>query len=136
MFDFEKAVSRKWDLNKVLDLDPNGHVKGTGHISWNFRWLDSAAGTGTSVETIFQLKEIGAFKGAKRRLKFAAEDEIPEPKCKQLKVDELSDLLGEVYLDGNYSGKTLPRSSINLKISECVGGWHGNKKSPPYGKKT
>ena len=134
-FDFEKAVSRKWDLNRVLGLNPHGHVKGASHISWNFRWLDSAAGIGTSVETIFQLKEIGAFKGAKRRLKFSAEDEVSEPGCKHLKIDELSDLLGGVNIDEKSSGKTLMRSSINLKMSSCVGGWHGNKKSPPTGKK-
>ena len=47
----------------------------------------------------------------------------------------MSDLLGGVNIDERSSGKTLLRSSINLKMSGCVGGWHGNKKSPPNGKK-
>ena len=54
---------------------------------WNFKLVDAVGGKGTCANTIFELKEIGSFKGAKRKLKFGT------PKPKHYKVSEVEECL-------------------------------------------
>ena len=70
-FDFEKAVKR--ELNRA-----------TGHaLSWNMSVIDVVGGNGTSVETIFLLKEQGIMKGVKRRC-FVQAQSPKDTKCRNL----------------------------------------------------
>ena len=125
MFDFEKAVSREWNLLKQMNSGD-----GNEQLSWNFRLLDLAAGKGTAVETVFLLKEAGSFRGAKRRLKFNGEDLAEQP-LGSSPADDMSKLVKKMKLDDITPGKSVSRASITLKMSDCSAGWHGNKRSPP-----
>ena len=58
--------------------------------SGNFRVLDMAAGPGTTVNTIFVLKEEGILRGSKRRLRFSEDDRSNMvSKCKKMEVDQI-----------------------------------------------
>ena len=128
-FDFEKAIAREWKLQENL----NGHRVQTGaksEVTWNFRMIDMAAGPGTALNTIFELKEQGILRGAKRRLRFTDETEISQ-ECKQLKMMEIDDLK---QMDSSAEAReivTVQRSKVKINVSTTVGGWHGGKRSPP-----
>ena len=64
-YDFEKAIAREWRLNENLNKFRTTD-QGSETISWNFRMLDLAAGPITTVDTIFELKEQGILRGAKK----------------------------------------------------------------------
>ena len=64
-YDFEKAITREWRLNENLNKFRTTD-QGSETISWNFRMLDLAAGPITTVDTIFELKEQGILRGAKK----------------------------------------------------------------------
>ena len=148
MFDFEKAVIRELGVNRVSHGNmwrANKNHSGE-HCSWNFRTLDLAAGHDTAVTTVYDLKEAGTFKGAKRKLKFSQFSQLShgpsseriEPKTKSLKMDQLLDTMQSLtineYLEGegeDTKSNTVARRRVTLKVSECTGGWHGGKRSPP-----
>ena len=85
------------------------------------------------MNTIFGLKEAGVFRGAKRKLKFAREGTDTPKKC--LKFDKLADMLGTMNINMmGEGGRKFNRFQVKVKVSECVGGWHGARKSPPKGR--
>ena len=126
MFDFEKAVVRGWDL-----MNTEGH----NNLKWNFRVIDKVAGFGTAVETVFQLKDIGVFRGAKRRLKFTNPDTLTTRMNKSVRLDEhLVGMEESLHVDkmggmGKLDGVKRECISFNVSTSGC--GWHGARKTPP-----
>ena len=94
-YDFEQAIAREWHLNNELSAHNENAVTGKSKVGWNFRILDLAAGVGTTVDTVFALKERGVFRGAKRRLDFKGVDVNLKPsKCGKLEeVGELFECL-------------------------------------------
>ena len=87
-------------------------------------------GGGTTADTIFELKSVGAFKGAKRKLRFPREERLkPLSKCQKLNLVEqiLHDFK---FTNSSTPEKTYKRAEVAVKISDSKGGWYGNKKSP------
>ena len=124
MFDFEKAVERECDLMKFQDhMNPK----------WNFRMIDEVAGYGTAINTVFQLKDCGVFRGAKRRLRFTHSESLTGRESKNLRIDEeeLADLMGTLGMEcmSNYKGKR--RSDVTFGVSTSGCGWRGARKTPP-----
>ena len=121
-YDFEKAVSREWKLSdKLSQMNSN-----TG-VSWNFRMIDMAAGPGTAVQTIFELKERGIFRGAKRRLRFDKKEGSSQSiKCPRMESENTKATTARPE-----STTLVYRSQLKLNISHSIGGWHGGRKSPP-----
>ena len=76
--DFERAVARKLELNKFMKYSPQtlepGRNASSSRLQWNFKMLDLVVGRGTTANNIFELKSTGAFKGAKRKLRFPCEE--------------------------------------------------------------
>ena len=116
-------------------------MTGTSKFRWNFRILDLAAGEGTTVYTIYALKEVGVFRGAKRKLKFgeATDDKIPK-KCGR--IDEINDLLGALAIikgteaEEGKDTRFCKRDEVKIYISNSRCGWHGSKRTPPKLKKS
>ena len=129
-FDFEKAVSREWDLFKHLSTGSGGE-----QLSWNFRLLDLAAGKGTAVDTIFMLKEAGIFIGAKRRLKFTGDEDTCGPDREATEGTRMK-MKKKLRVEKSTPEKIVSRASVSLKMSKCSAGWHGNKRTPPKGQQT
>ena len=129
-YDFEKAVGRKLEINKHLPVGEQDTK-----FVWNFRMLDAAAGTGTAVDTIFELKKLGVFRGAKRKLNFMCEDKQARAGHKCAKVDEMNDemndLLSSLELSNDQNERTVTRDKVKKKLSDTKAGWHGQKKTPP-----
>ena len=135
-FDFELAIARKWDLDNSLRLEDSNTVTGSSNFRWNFRVLDMAAGSGTTVDTVFALKSAGIFRGAKRKLKF--EKMAGEPKqTKCGKMEEINKLMESMEVcNKNERGKEVnfkqcKRGDVKFNISNSRPGWHGFKKTPP-----
>ena len=113
-FDFEKAVSREWDLFKHLSTGSGGE-----QLSWNFHLLDLAAGKGTAVDTIFMLKEAGTFRGAKRRLRFAGEEDTYGQEQGAPRVQESARLVKKKQkVEKSMPEKSVYRASVSLKMSK------------------
>ena len=125
-YDFEKAVSRKLNLDKYLPIGQSNN-----NVVWNFRLIDAAAGTGTAVDTIFKMKEQGIFKGAKRKLNFMGGNEQSRLNHKCAKLEEMNKLMGSLELTATSDVKNVLRESVKVKLSDARAGWHGKKKTPP-----
>ena len=69
--------------------------------------LDLAAGKGTAVETVFLLKEVGSFRGAKRSLKFSGEGTTEQPQGSS-QTDEISKLVKKMKLEKLHLLKVSP----------------------------
>ena len=121
-YDFEKAVSREWKLSDKLS-----QMNSDTGVSWNFRMIDMAAGPGTAVQTIFELKERGIFRGAKRRLRFDKKEGSSQSiKCPRMESENTKATTARPE-----STTLVYRSQLKLNISHSIGGWHGGRKSPP-----
>ena len=129
-FDFERVVVRVLELNKhwkVHGSNQGGSAGENSDLTWNFKILDLVAGQGTTVETILDIKSSGAFKGAKRKIKFPKE-ETGKPSSNCYRVHDVEELMTRLNLtQGNRNSK---RSDVMVKISNSKAGWVGNKKSP------
>ena len=92
--------------------------------------LDLVVGRGTTANTIFDLKSTGAFKGAKRKLKFPRE-EYYKPVSKCQKINLVEHMFRDLKFENNSTPeKIFKRADVVVKISDSKGGWCGNKKSP------
>ena len=92
------------------------------------------AGPSTTVDTIFELKEQGILRGAKRRLRFTEDLEVGSNiKCPKVSegrnTSENTDRTDRKK--DCYEHTRINRSEVRVNISKCAGGWHGGKKTPP-----
>ena len=85
-FDFETAINREFGFGTVAGFSVKG-INKKECLVWSFKLVDAVGGKGTCANTIFELKEIGSFKGAKRKLKFS------NPKPKHYKISEVEECL-------------------------------------------
>ena len=125
-YDFEQAVGRGLDLCNQLHTSPTS-CKKTSFV-WNFKMIDTVAGAGTAVDTIFELKKRGVLRGAKRKLVFCDGEKSTRAGRKFTKVEDVDELLQSLSLSTT-TGK--PRNCIRKKLSDTKAGWHGSKRSHP-----
>ena len=91
------------------------------------------AGPSTTVDTIFELKEQGILRGAKRRLRFTEDLEVGSNiKCPKVSEGRnTSENTDKTDRKKDYYEHTrINRSEVRVNISKCAGGWHGGKKTP------
>ena len=129
-FDFEKALSREVGFKVNRGLWVNREEESGQAIAWSPRILDAVAGEGTTASAIFELKECGWFRGAKRRLKFVNMIDTEKRAPKQLKTTEMENLIKNLSISPNETQKKKGRREVSVNIGQSVAGWHGYKKSP------
>ena len=95
-FDFETAVGREFGFAGSSGFNYKNKKK-VGVMTWNFRLIDMIAGQGTTAAIIHELKDMGAMRGAKRRLKFNQVDRV----CKSARVSELEECISRLNLGEN-----------------------------------
>ena len=94
--------------------------------------IDAVAGSGTAIDTIFELKKQGVFRGAKRKLNFVGGEGIIQTSLKCAKLEEVNGLLDSLKISPK-TNKT--RADVRIKLSDTRAGWHGFKRTSPNEKK-
>ena len=109
-FDFEKALSREVGIKINRGVWVNRKEDTGVTATWSPRILDAVAGEGTTASAIFELKESGWFRGAKRRLRFGNDISNSEGRtAKHQKMTGMEELINNLSISSNGLPRTKDR---------------------------